>query len=630
MLSTRARYGYYILKRGTCSLRLGGLLAVAASVVIWPLFGGPGMAHAEVVVAVSSSPADGSVVAASPPSISVTFNQNVGSAAKAIIACNGNPAPQSAARVSDDLRSLVVDIAATPLPKGQCQVLWQVQGLAEAGTSSGSFSFKVQQDTVATVAIAAAATPTATTTATGAPAAANAAANGAAGVAEAPNVGGPLGLARLLSSLTIAALFGGLVLITVAWPEGVEYILTIRYLRYAWLLAVASTVVMVICLTAQVTGKSFTASLSPTSWLKLADARPAGVAALARLVLVAAAGWVAVRPERVIDPATQLPALALPGLAVATMGFSRSGGDLALVGYAAGMTHALAMAVWIGGLLLLARVVLAGPGEDDLAHAVRGFSRFAAPALLITVATGAIQLYRLDSGHLFDTTHGRLMLLKVVPVFAMVFVGVATRQFIRARVARAEVMTAPMAGRLRRAIGMEAAFGVAVLAITAWMLASPPGNLQASALSTAGFASHETFKDPDAKFEVTLAVDPAKVGPNALLFEVKKPLTGISSIQVRFEPPVNTTANAVVWTITNLPGIGGAYLPQSVGIPLGVAGAWSVTVDVVAAAGTLHSTELLDVKPNGVGSIAPLPTVTQPLVTSPPDSGAPSTTVRSG
>lgn len=628
MLSGRARYGYYILKRGTCSLRLGGLFAVAASVVIWLLLGAPDPAHADAVVAVSSSPADGSVVATSPPSISVTFNQNIGSAAKAVIACNGNPAPQSAARVSADLRSLVVDMTATPLPRGQCQVLWQVQGLAAAGTSSGSFSFKVAQDTIATV--AAAATSTATTTAPGAPAAANATPDAAASVAEAPNVGGPLGLARLLSSLTIAALFGALVLITVAWPEGVEYILTIRYLRYAWLLAVASTALMVICLTAQATGKSFTASMSPTSWLKLTDARPAGIAALARLMLVAAAGWVAVRPERVIDPATQLPALALPGLAVATMGFSRSGGDIALVGYAAGVTHALAMAVWIGGLLLLARVVLAGPGEDDLVHAVRGFSRLAAPALLITVATGAIQLYRLDSGHLFDTTHGRLMLLKMVPVFAMVFVGVATRQFIRARVARAEVMTAPMAGRLRRAIGMEAAFGVAVLAITAWMLASPPGNLQASALSTASFVSHETFKDPDGKFEVTLAVNPAKVGPNALLFEVKKPVTGISSIRVRFDPPVNSTANAVVWTVTNLPGIGGAYLPPSVGIPLGVAGAWNVTVDVVAAVGTLHSTELLDVKPNGVGSIAPLPTVTQPIVTSPPITGAPSTTVAPG
>ena len=38
------------------------------------------------------------------------------------------------------------------------------------------------------------------------------------------------------------------------------------------------------------------------------------------------------------------------------------------------------MAVWFGGLILLARVVLAGPGEEDLVHAVRGFARISTPA----------------------------------------------------------------------------------------------------------------------------------------------------------------------------------------------------------------------------------------------------------
>ena len=45
----------------------------------------------------------------------------------------------------------------------------------------------------------------------------------------------------------------------------------------------------------------------------------------------------------------------------------------------AGIVHALAMAVWFGGVVLLARVVLAGPGEEDLVHAVRGFGRISRP-----------------------------------------------------------------------------------------------------------------------------------------------------------------------------------------------------------------------------------------------------------
>jgi hypothetical protein len=91
---------------------------------------------------------------------------------------------------------------------------------------------------------------------------------------------------------------------------------------------------------AQITGKGIGSSLSPTSWGDLTDTTP-GIAALARVIFVVLTVWVVMRPERVIDPATQLPALALPGLAVATFGFSRSGGQLALLGYAAGIAHAL-------------------------------------------------------------------------------------------------------------------------------------------------------------------------------------------------------------------------------------------------------------------------------------------------
>ena len=52
--------------------------------------------------------------------------------------------------------------------------------------------------------------------------------------------------------------------------------------------------------------------------------------------------------------------------------------------------------------MLLARVVLAGPGEEDLVHAVRGFNRISGPAIVVTVVSGLIQLYRLDGGSLFS------------------------------------------------------------------------------------------------------------------------------------------------------------------------------------------------------------------------------------
>ncbi len=605
------------MKRAPRPLSRYGLLALAAAIVVGPALG-TAVAHAETLAALSTSPADGATVAASPAQVTITFNQTIGSAASVVIACNGTTVNQPEARVGEDISSLIVDLTSSPLPKGTCEVLWQAQGTTEPGTQRGNFSFTVEQDTVITVA---------PVDSSGSPISTPAATNGttAAESASPPNIGGPLGLARLLSSLSIAVLFGALVLITVAWPEGIEYILTIRFLRYTWVLAVFSTVLLVICLTAQSKGTSIASSISPTGWTDLKDTTP-GIAALARVVLVIVAGWVAMRPERCIDPTTQLPALAIPGLAVATMGFTRSGGDLELVGFAAGVVHAIAMAVWLGGLVLLARVVLAGPGEDDLVHAVRGFGRLATPALLATVVSGGFQVYRLDNNHLFDTTHGRLLLLKLVPVIAMVFVGVATRQFIRSRLGRADVMTAPRAGRLRRAIGMEAVIGVLVLAVTAWMLSTVPGNLRAAPRSSDDFAYQKDFRDPDDTVELKLSVHPAKVGLNELFLEVTKPETGINSITVTFAPPAGVFADTVVLTLQSLTGAGAAYASKAEGLRLEAPGAWSVIVIVDSASGIQRQTDFLNVEGDASGDISPITTVPSTGVTSPPTSPT-STTV---
>ncbi len=602
---------------GTCSLRRGGLVVALAAVVLWPLVDAAPVAAAPVAV-VSSTPADGQTLLSSPPAVTITFNQTIGSASSVVITCNGNAVVQPGARPTEDLLSLVVDLSTTPLPRGSCVVGWQVQSLVDAGTNSGTFSFVIQQNSVVTQVPAQSNVPGQAPPVTVAP-------TTAAAPKDPANVGGVLGLARLLSTLALAALFGALVLIAVAWPEGVEYILTIRFLRYAWLAAFLASGVAVTCMTAQVTGDSFTSSLSPTSWFELAHSTP-GVAALARLALIAGAAWVVIRPERCIDPATQLPALALPGLAVATLGFSRVGGKIELIGYAAGTMHALAMAVWLGGVLLLSRVVLAGPGDDDLVHAVRGFSRLAAPAWIITLITGCVQLYRFDSGHLFGTAHGRLLLLKVVAVAAMVFIAVATRQFIIARLTHVDVMTAPTASRLRRAVGMEALVGIVVLGLTAWMLASPPGNLNTSGLSIGSYAYQQRFIDTEGKLDLKVYMNPSKVGRNELLVQVIKPTTNVSQITVRFDPPPTSTASSVILTVP-LSVAGAAHLAEDIGIPLGVPGAWTVTVDVVATAGTFRQTAVLNVLADTSTPVnVSLPTVTQPVVTSPPGVGLSTTT----
>ena len=541
------------------------------------------VAHADNELA-GSNPADGSSLGASPTSISLTFASAVGSTNTVVATCNGTQVNVGNPAVSADKLTLTVAVV-NPLPKGQCNVTYIVSAPDNTPNGSATFGFTITADPPAGAGTTTAATPDPNATGTGTTAATTTAPvidTGDATASGPPKVGGPLGLGRLLASLGLAALLGSLVLIAIAWPEGVEYILTVRFLRAAWFVALAGSVLTVVLLTVQVTGKSVGAALSPTAWTDLKDVTP-GVAALVRLAFTAACGWTVMRPERCVDQATQLPALAFPVIAVATYGFSRTGGDLAAVGVVAGIGHALAMSVWLGGLLLLTRVVLAGPGEDDLVHAVRGYNRLSGPALAITVLTGAVQIYRLDGGTLFDTGHGRVLLVKALVVGGMVFVGLMTRQFVNTAVRRTDVMTAPLAARLRRATGIEALGGVVVLALSAWLLALVPGGIQASNIDRTAYASQTSIVSGDLAVNVSIT---GAVGANGVKIEVTKPVTGLTSLVIKFIPPTGTAAPEVDLTVpTQLAGAGIAVLPQSEGVPLLVAGTWTLQIEAITPGG---------------------------------------------
>ena len=248
-------------------------------------------------------------------------------------------------------------------------------------------------------------------------------------------------------------------------------------------------------------------------------------------------GWVAFRPDRVIDPTTQMAALGIPALAVATIGFSRTGGDLAVIGIATGILHALAMAIWIGGVVLLARVVLAGPGEEDLVHAVRGFCRISNVAIVVTVVTGLIQTVRLDGGDLFGSSHGRVLLLKTVAVAVMLFIAIKARQFVNERLARADEMTVPMADRLRRAFGTEAAIGIVVVALSAWMFALHATERRHRDVDQ--YVIERQFEVPEADLDVTVKLTPDTPGLVGMEVDVDAPETGLSGLEIVFTAPPN-------------------------------------------------------------------------------------------
>lgn len=568
---------------------------------------------------VSSNPADGTSVTESPTTIEITFSEALGDQNTIAVQCDAELYTVGPRRLSDDRLTLAADLT-DPLPRSTCVVSWGVSDADGQPNGAGNLTFTVQNDPAAVVTTPV--TEVATDSTTPDAATDGSTTTGTPGdVAELSSVDqgqGPLWLGRLLSVLGIAVLFGSFVVIAAAWPEGVEYLLAVRFIRSTWIVAFVGTLLYVAAATSAVTGSGLGSGFNPLNWIDLFDAGIPGIAAVARLVLVAASAWVAFRPDRVIDPVTQLGALLIPGLAVATIGLTRTDMDLPLVGVSMSILHALAMAVWLGGVVLLARVVLAGPGEEDLVHAVRGFGRISTVAIGVAIVTGVVMMVLLDGGDLFGSSHGRVVLLKTLVVAFMIFVAMSARQYVNAKLARADEMTVPTADRLRRAFGAEAAAGLIVLALSAWLVSLSPPNVTTAA--SVDYAFELEVDSPEADLAVVVRFTSDTVGLSGMWVEVDQPESELSGLEIVLTAPPNQTVGTITQPVP-LAGRGVAVLPQEAGIPFSVAGEWIMTVNAVTANGVFNSPPQLFTIRNADGSV-PTTVLTAPpvvIVTIPPD-----------
>lgn len=581
------------LGRVAAGLAIGAVLSFGAAAL------GSGTADAGTTPTAANSlasivPADGAALPTAPTQIVLNFNQEMerGDFATLDLNCAGEAIDTSIGE--KDAENLFVTFQILEeIPRGTCVIEWELSDELGASIAGARTTFRVDADPTGSTPGGAEA-PATETTATTAPGgliqvpATTGTSTPAAGGEEGSS-GGALWFGRFLSTLGILIVFGALALISVGWPEGPEYIVTVRFLRTVWVIALAGTVLFLIALTADATGRSLGASVSPTAWLDLMDAGWPGRGALLRLVAVAATGMVALRPERIIDPTSAMWAWAVPGVAVVSVALSRVDGSFAPIGFLVGALHALAAAVWIGGVALVARVVLAGPGDDDLVQATRTFSRVSVPAIALTCATGIAQMVRLDGGELFSSGHGRVVVLKAITVAVMIAVALAVRQQVGLRLARAQELAAPMADRFRRAFGAEATVGVVVIAFSGWLLALTPPTADLLA------GEHYTvvindINDPASGFAGSIGIGPSRVGANGFKVTVTAPETGLANLKLRFKPPADAPAGAHQWidqTIPELTGAGTAWLDDAKGLPFQVAGLWTVEISAATPTGTL-------------------------------------------
>jgi putative copper export protein/methionine-rich copper-binding protein CopC len=590
----------------------------------------------------SIEPADGTSLAVSPTVITLSFNQELADddALTLSLACNNELQNTGLPEVDPD--GLIVTVAVnTPVPRGTCFVSWFLKDGLGATITQSTSSFGVTSDPPA----GAIATVTTTTDPFIQVPAVTAASSTTAGEENPGSTGGALWLGRMLSTLGILVIFGSLTLISIGWPEGPEYVVTVRFLRAVWLVALLGTVLYLIAFAADFAGTSFGAAMSPSAWLDLKDAGWEGRGALLRLVFVAASGWVAMRPERIIDPQSAMLAWGIPGAALVTVALSRVSGPAAPIGFLVGVAHVLAVAIWFGGAALVARVVLAGPGEEDLVQATRAFSRVSVPAMLVAAISGVIQVIRLDGGELFSSSHGRVVLLKVIAVAAMLAVAIAARQQVALRLDRAHELTVPLADRFRRAFGAEAALGVVVLAFSGWMLTLTPASVDPYAGEV--YLPALAFNDEASGLEAKVFIGPGTIGLNGLKVEVEQPPDGITNFTLRFVPPVGSNAFTVQQAIP-LTTWGTAILMTSEGLPFNVPGTWTLELSASTATGVIENAtytfavtdangQYVTIPPNNTGApvqteVIDQTTTTAPFATTPPTAppSAPGTTDPAG
>ena len=590
-------------------------------------------------------PPDGAELDVSPTVITLSFDQEIADdhVPTVDLSCGGQPQPTGLPEVDGD-GIVVTATVDEPLPANACLIAYSLRDGLGNNLVIGTSSFRVLNDPPSTTAQADDGEGTAPpTTDAFIRQDANPATTGTIAPENQGSTGGAIWFGRLLSTLGILVIFGGLAIISVGWPEGPEYLVTVRFFRFAWGLALVGTLIYLIAFAADFNDSSFGAAISPSAWLDLKDAGWAGRGAILRLVLLLACWYVVSRPEHIIDPATAMWGWGIPLATMAVTALTRVEGPLPALGYLVSVAHLLAVGVWLGGAALVSRVVLAGPGEDDLVQATRAFAKVSIPAIIVASATGIIQVWRLDGGNLFGSNHGRVLLLKVIAVAVMLAVALAARQQVTMRLDRAHELTAPLADRFKRAFGTEAALGVVVLAFSGWMLTLTPPKIDP--LANEVYLDAMVFVHEPTGLDATVRVGPGTAGPTGLRVDVDSPEEGISRLLLRFVPPAGSDAFIVEQEIP-LTGAGTAYLDDSIGLPLNAAGIWTLELSASTATGVLEAAQYtFELRlPDGsqvtttvpqvtsdvsVSVVEPLATTTAPFATStttttlPPESTVP-------
>lgn len=284
----------------------------------------------------------------------------------------------------------------------------------------------------------------------------------------------------------------------------------------------------------------------------------------------------------IILAALAIPASAMVGRMVATLGLICAALALALSGHASAASpqwlmrpmmfiHALAIAVWIGALFPLALAILnRQPGRVD---ALRRFSTvipgFVAALVTAGVVLTAVQVQR--PAALFETAYGAVLLVKLF-LLACLFLLAAVNRWILTKPAEAGEQVAER--RLVRSIAAETLFVFLIFGtVAAWRFTPPPRALAVVAAGPAKIHVHSSKAMADLTVEpgqtglvslsaVVMTGDFGPLDAKELTFVLSNPEAGIEPFRRKARRPGDGT-----W--------------RAEGVALPVPGIWRVRLDIL-------------------------------------------------
>lgn len=332
--------------------------------------------------------------------------------------------------------------------------------------------------------------------------------------AASPVVGWTYGALRAVMLIALLAFTGAVGAFVLVWPQAWDNRRARLWVWAWWVVAIVTTVLSVGAQGAYTEARSLDALWDPRVIGEVL-AQKYGMLALARAGVLVLGGMIvaSIRPRSRPSVAAVSGWLAVGASAWFTVSLSghASQGRWAPAALAADLVHLLVASLWLGGLAALVWTVLRRDSTTEPFAVMKRFSLTAAVSVAVLVATGVFASVRQTAGlqSILESDFGNALMIKVTLVAGVLVFAVLSR---RALLAGSDTGSTDERLRdLRRSTGAELLVGIAVVAVSAWLMNTQP----AREVSAAGGDPVVTTLS-GGNLRVDVILDPARVGGNGL------------------------------------------------------------------------------------------------------------------